>query len=137
MTTRDFARFGLLYMQHGIWEGEQIVPGGVGRRIADVGADLRRATAISGGSRARRTRRCRPICSWRTATTASTSMSSRASDLVVVRNGHYDKFDGPPIADPQLFLRYPSDGLSPGGGTLPPDSWSHAEFLAPILASIQ
>ena len=57
-------------------------------------------------------------------------------DLVVVRNGHYDKFQGPPIADPQLFLRYPSDGLTPGGGTLPPDSWSDAEFLRPILMSI-
>lgn len=57
-------------------------------------------------------------------------------ELVVVRNGHYDKFDGPAIAEPQLFLRYPSDGLTPGGGTLPPDSWSHAQFLEPIIASI-
>ena len=58
-------------------------------------------------------------------------------DLVVVRNGRYDKDPGPPIADPTLFLRYPSDGLTPGAGTLPPDSWSDVEFLRPILDSIE
>ena len=57
-------------------------------------------------------------------------------ELVVVRNGHYDKDIGPPIADPTLFLRYPNGGLTPGAGTLPPDSWSHAQFLGPILDSI-
>jgi len=60
-----------------------------------------------------------------------------SKELVVVRNGHYDKFDGPPIADPQLFLRYPPDGLIEDGGTIPPDTWSNSEFLRPILDSIQ
>ncbi len=57
-------------------------------------------------------------------------------EIVIVRNGHYDKFPGEPIADPTLFLRYPSDGITPGAGTVAPDSWSDTEFLRPILDSI-
>jgi CubicO group peptidase (beta-lactamase class C family) len=41
MTSRDFARFGLLYMNRGMWEGEQVVRR-VGRRDADVVLDVRR-----------------------------------------------------------------------------------------------
>jgi hypothetical protein len=56
----------------------------------------------------------------------------------VVRNGIYDKWPGEAIAEPSLFLRYPSDGLGgEGAGTFPPDTWSHAEFLRPILDSIR
>ena len=135
MTSRDFARFGLLYMQHGLWDGEQIVP------AAWIDASLTSASTYAGYG----------YQWWLEGKTDSRLPADLfmanghdgqyiyvvpSLDLVVVRNGHYDKFDGPPIADPQLFLRYPSDGLSPGGGTLPPDSWSHAEFLRPILASI-
>jgi hypothetical protein len=58
-------------------------------------------------------------------------------ELVVVRNGRYDKFPGPAIAEPSLFLRYPSDGLGgEGSGTVAPDTWSHADFLGPIVDSI-
>jgi CubicO group peptidase (beta-lactamase class C family) len=59
-------------------------------------------------------------------------------DLVVVRNGLYVKDPGEPVADPNLFSKYPSDGLAPGRGTTPPEgSWKDADFLAPIIASIQ
>jgi CubicO group peptidase (beta-lactamase class C family) len=58
-------------------------------------------------------------------------------DLVVVRNGHYDKDPGPPIADPNLFARYPSAGLGQGRGTVPPaGGWDDSEFIRPILESI-
>ena len=135
MTSRDFARFGLLYMQHGMWDGEQVVP------AAWVDASLMPAPTYNGYGyqwwlAGKTDSSLPPDRSWRTDTTDSSSMSMPSLDLVVVRNGHYDKFDGPPIAEPQLFLRYPSDGLTPGGGTLPPDSWSHSEFMKPIIASI-
>ena len=58
-------------------------------------------------------------------------------DLVVVRNGTYVKSAGEPIALPNLFVRYPSDGLVAGQGTLPPSSWDDEAFLGPILDSIQ
>jgi CubicO group peptidase (beta-lactamase class C family) len=135
MTSRDFARFGLLYMQHGMWEGEQVVP------AAWVDASLTPAPTYKGYG----------YQWWLEGNTAAGVPADLfmanghdgqfiyvipSLELVIVRNGHYDKFEGPPIADPQLFLRYPSDGLTPGGGTLPPDSWSHAQFLKPILDSI-
>ena len=55
--------------------------------------------------------------------------------MVVVRNGTYVKNPGPPIADPNLFPVYPSDGFVPGQGTAPPDDWDPAEFLGPIIAA--
>jgi CubicO group peptidase (beta-lactamase class C family) len=58
-------------------------------------------------------------------------------DLVVVRNGTYAKDDGPPVADPTLFSHYPSDGLVPGRGTVPPDEWDAAAFLGPIVAAVE
>ena len=135
MTSRDFARFGLLYMQGGMWQGEQIVPaswveasltpsplyGGygyqwwlVGRTEAELPDDVFAAIGFDG----------------------QFIYVIPSLELVVVRNGHYDKDIGPPIADPTLFLRYPSGGLTPGAGTVPPDSWSDAAFLGPIIDSI-
>lgn len=57
-------------------------------------------------------------------------------ELVVVRNGWYAPYQGDTVADPSLFGRYPSDGIIPSRGTRPPSDWSDAEFLAPIVASI-
>ncbi len=137
MTSRDFARFGLLYMQRGQWEGEQIVP------EAWVDASVAPSPRYAGYG-----------YQWwlegksNTAVPPDLFMADGhdgqyiyvipSLELVIVRNGHYDKFDGPAVADPQLFLRYPSDGLgNGGGGTIGPDSWDHAAFLQPILDSIR
>jgi CubicO group peptidase (beta-lactamase class C family) len=137
MTSRDFARFGLLYLQRGEWNGEQIVP------AAWVDASIAPSPRYAGYG-----------YQWwlegRTSTGLPEDLYAAEGhdgqfiyvipslDLVVVRNGTYDKFDGPAIADPQLFLKYPSDGLgNGGGGTIGPDSWDHAAFLRPILDSIR
>ena len=136
MSSRDFARFGLLYLQRGMWNGEQVIP------AAWVDASVTSASTYNGYG-----------YQWWLEGKTSKDLPADlyaaeghdgqfiyvipSLELVVVRNGHYDKFEGPAIAEPQLFLRYPSDGLTPGGGTLPPDSWSHAQFLRPILDSIQ
>jgi CubicO group peptidase (beta-lactamase class C family) len=134
MPSRDFARFGQLYLQNGMWEGEQIVPAAwvaasqepsiyegygyqwwlAGRTDSGLPADTYMADGFDG----------------------QYIYVVPSLDLVVVRNGHYDKDIGPPIADPTLFLRYPPGGYTAGAGTLPPDSWSNSEFLQPIIASI-
>jgi CubicO group peptidase (beta-lactamase class C family) len=135
MTSRDFARFGLLYMQHGVWDGEQVIP-------ADwVDASLTSAPTYAGYGyqwwlEGKTDNALPPDLFMANGHDGQFIYIIPSLGLVVVRNGHYDKFDGPAIAEPQLFLRYPSDGLTPGGGTIPPDSWSHEEFLRPILASI-
>jgi CubicO group peptidase (beta-lactamase class C family) len=136
MTSRDFARFGLLFMQHGMWDGEQVVP------ARWIDASLTPAPTSAGYG----------YQWWLEGATnpnvPSDLFMANGHDgqfiyvipslgLVVVRNGHYDKYEGKPVADPQLFLRYPPNGIQPGGGTVPPDSWSHAQFLKPILDSIQ
>ena len=137
MTSRDFARFGLLYMQHGEWEGEQLVP------TEWIDASLTSSPTYAGyGYQWWLEGKVDPELP------ADLFMANGhdgqfiyvipSLELVVVRNGTYDKFPGPAVADPSLFLRYPSDGLGgEGSGTFPPDTWSHAEFLRPILASIQ
>jgi hypothetical protein len=137
MTTRDFARIGLLYLQRGAWDGEQIVP------EPWVEASLTSAATYAGyGYQWWLDGKVDPAL-------PEDLFMANGHDgqfiyvipslgLVVVRNGRYDKFPGPPIADPSLFLKYPSDGLGgEGSGTVPPDSWSHAQFLRPILDSIR
>ena len=48
-----------------------------------------------------------------------------------------DHHQGPPTADPNLFEKYPSDGLVPGKGTINPErNWDDADFLRPIVQSL-
>ena len=137
-TSRDFARFGQLYLQAGRWGDRQVVPEqwveeslvpsaaseeagdpygyqwwlgepeGIDEDVfAAVGHDGQWIYVIPG------------------------------LDMVVVRNGTYVKNPGPPVADPNLFPVYPSDGFIAGQGTAPPDDWETSEFLGPIIASAQ
>lgn len=134
-TSRDFARFGLLYLNEGLWGDEQVVPEGW---VADslepfaesegqygyqwwlddldgVPEDMFRAAGHDG--------------QW--------IFVIPSLDLVVVRNGTYVKDEGEAVADPNLFDHYPSGGLVPGRGTTPPPpQWENADLLAPIVASI-
>lgn len=132
-TSRGFARFGLLYLRDGQWNGEQVVsPSWI--------ADSLAPTAVSGGIYGYQW--------WRTPVAgAPDAFSARGHDcqyihvipsldLVVVRNGFYGKSPCEPVADPNLFLRYPPQGLIPGQGTIGPDRWDDDAFLGPILASI-
>lgn len=136
MTTRDFARFGLLYLQRGMWDGEQIVP------AAWVDASLTAASVYTGYGyqwwlEGATDTRLPPDLFMANGHDGQYIYVIPSRELVIVRNGHYDKYHGPAVAEPSLFLRYPSDGLTPEGGTVPPDNWSHEQFLKPILDSIQ
>lgn len=135
-TSRDFARFGQLFLDGGVWQGEQVVPTSwveasiepspaadyyglqwwlTGVRDDDLPDDLYSARGHDG----------------------QFIYIIPSLDLVVVRNGAYLKHDGEPIADPSLYEYYPS-GLVEDRGTLRPEpGWSDAEFLLPIIESIQ
>lgn len=131
-TSRNFARFGLLYLNEGRWGDDQVVPS------TWVDESLT-PTAASGG---------RYGYQWWLGEIAGQPYYAANGhdgqfifvlprlDLVVVRNGTYAKSPCPPIADPNLFGKYPSDGLVPGQGTIGPESWDHASFLGPIVESI-
>jgi len=133
-TSRDFARFGLLYLNKGNWNGKQVVPASwvadsvKGSRAAPkeygyqwwledvdgVPPDLFQAEGHDG----------------------QFIYVVPSLDLVVVRNGTYVKNTGTPVADPNLFAKYPSGDIVPGQGTAPPDDWDSAKFLGPIVASL-
>jgi CubicO group peptidase (beta-lactamase class C family) len=133
-TSRGFARFGLLYLRDGRWGRERIV------KRSWVDESLEEAPTAAGGYGYQ----------WWLGDVPGVPDDLFAArghdgqyifvipslDLVVVRNGTYVKDPGEPIADPNLFGKYPSDGLVPGKGTDKPAHWSDAEFLGPIVESI-
>jgi len=137
-TSRDFARFGQLYLQHGRWGDDQVVPeqwvedslvpSEASERAGDpygyqwwlgepdgIDEDVFAAVGHDG--------------QW--------IYVIPDLDMVVVRSGTYVKNPGPPVADPNLFPVYPSDGFVPGQGTSPPDDWEASDFLGPIIASVE
>ncbi|HEX7134640.1 MAG TPA: serine hydrolase [Iamia sp.] len=133
-TSRDFARLGLLYARDGRWGDEQVVP------EAWVEESLVPLEASAGEYGYQ----------WWLGEPDGVTVDVFSAqghdgqvilvvpvlDLVVVRNGTYVKDPGPPVADPTLFTRYPSDGIIPGRGTVPPDEWDDGELLRPIIAAL-
>lgn len=132
--SRGFARFGQLYLNGGEWGGEQIVP----QTWVDESVTGSPAAPDQYGYQW-----------WLTDyegvpedTFAAIGHDGQyiyvipSLDLVVVRNGTYAKFDGPPVAEPSLYGLYPPDDLVPGKGTKPPDEWNDSQFLSPIVASL-
>lgn len=132
-TSRDFARLGLLYLRGGRWGDGQVVS------EAWVKESLEPTTASAGeygyqwwlddleGL---------PVDLFRAAGVDGQYIYVIPSlDLVVVRNGTYVKDPGPPIADPGLFMTYPSGSLVPGKGTSEPENWSSEEFLSLVVAA--
>jgi len=133
-TSRGFARLGLLYLRHGVWGGEQVVP----EQWVDDSTTAAPASDDAYGYQ------------WWLDVEVDPDTSFAAighdgqwiyvlpeHDLVVVRNGTYVKDPGPAVADPNLFSRYPSDGLVPGKGTSSPKEWDDKSFLTPIVDSLK
>lgn len=132
--SRGFARFGQLYLNEGQWGDEQVVPESW---VADSVTGSPAAPEAYGYQ-------------WWLDDYEGVPDDTFAAighdgqyiyvipslDLVVVRNGTYAKFDGPPIAEPSLYGKYPPDDLVPGKGTKPPDEWDDSSFLAPIVDSL-
>jgi CubicO group peptidase (beta-lactamase class C family) len=133
--TRQFAKLGLLFLERGQWNGTEVIPESwieestspspsfegygyfwwlIGRTNKDIPADTYAARGVDG----------------------QFIYVIPSLDLVVVRNGHYDKHDGDSLADPNLVSVYPPSGLGQGKGTVPPNSWSDTEFIGPIAGSI-
>ena len=138
MPSRDFARMGLLFLNEGMWGDEQVVPShwvtdslmpspafeGYGYQWWLIGNEDDRLPDDTYAAQGHDGQYIYVIPSL---------------DLVVVRNGTYFKFDGPAIADPNLYGRYPSDSRGEGtplGTLLPENGWDRISFLLPIIESI-
>ncbi len=135
MRSRDFARFGELYLRHGAWDGASVVP------ATWVDASLAPSAAYDGyGFQWWLIGRSDPRLP--ADTFAAEGHDGQfiyvvpSLDLVVVRNGIYRKSPKEPVATPYLYAVYPSDGLIGNLGTRPPDSWDDAAFLGPIIDAI-
>lgn len=133
--SRDFARFGLLYLRGGNWNGVDVVPS------SWVNASITDTSATYGGYGYQwwlDPQGHGPVPPFFSAQghDGQYIYVIPSLDLVVVRNGVYVKSPCPPVADPNLLYYYPPSGLVPGQGTVPPDSWSDVDFLEPIVASI-
>ncbi len=133
-TSRNYARMGLLYLRHGQWNGQQVVP------ASWVDASWA-PTANSGGNYGfqwwieHSDKVDGPIYMMNGHDGQFTYVIP-SLDMVVVRNGDYVKSECDPVADPTLFGPYPPSGLAPGRGTTPPASWNHDDLLGPIVDAI-
>lgn len=135
-TSRDFARFGLLFLNGGKWDGEQVVPAewvgesltgnevnpGYGYQWWLIGRDGRGLPEDTFAALGHDGQHIYVIPSL---------------DLVVVRNGTYIKYDGPPVADPNLYQYYPDDLVPDLGTRAPVPGWDDTAFLTPIIESIE
>ena len=125
----------MLFLERGIWAGKRVIS------EAWIDASLRSSPSFAGYG----------FFWWLTGKLSSTLPPDTFAangvddqhiyvipslDLVVVRNGHYDKHAGDPVADPNLFALYPSFSLVSNAGTMSPDSWSDQDFLGPIVAAV-
>jgi len=133
--TREFAKLGLLFLERGQWAGTQVIAESwidestapspsfegygyfwwlIGRTNSNIPADTYAARGVDG----------------------QFIYVIPSLQIVVVRNGHYDKHPGDSLADPNLVSVYPPSGLSEGRGTVPPNSWSDTDFIGPIVSAI-
>ncbi|MDQ3738261.1 MAG: beta-lactamase family protein [Actinomycetota bacterium] len=136
-TSRDFARFGWLYLNGGRWGEEQVVPPDW------VDESLQPSEAFEGYGyqwwlTGREDERLPDDLFSARGFDGQYIYVVPSLDLVIVRNGTYMKHPGDPVADPSLFEYYPSGSLNPSLGTLRPESgWDDVEFLSPIIESIE
>jgi CubicO group peptidase (beta-lactamase class C family) len=133
--SREFAKFGLLYLRGGEWDGVQVVPR---EWVADSTAPSPAYAGYGYQWWLSPARGDLPEYFAAIGVNEQYIYVIPSLDLVVVRNGHYDKYPGEPMANPSLWALLPSDGLVPGRGTIgPEDGWVDASFLGPIVASIE
>ncbi len=138
MTSREFARMGQLFLNGGTWGDEQVVP-----------ADWIAESVTPSPAFANYGYQWWLMGSEYEGIIPEDTYFADGHDgqfiyvipslnLVVVRNGIYDKFDGPGVADPNLYGSYPSDSRGDHLGTMLPEiGWDHGAFLVSIIESIE
>ena len=145
MTSRDFARFGLLFARGGKWRDRAVVsPEWVQASTTPSPANagygyqwwLLGVQTQTGPGSAPSPSTLPP------GTFAAIGVDDQivyvvpSLDLVVVRNGTYVKDPGPAVADPQLVAHLPPSGIVEGKGTLAPKDWDIAGFLKLVIAAV-
>ncbi len=134
-TTRNFVRIGLLYINHGKWRGRQIVssqwvkasltPSKASHGIYGMQWWIMHYEGVPG-----------PVYEMQGRNGQFVYLIPRLQ-LVIARNGTYEKSSCQPVAEPNLFSRYPLDGAVPGAGTQGPANWNTGRFLRFVVKSVK
>jgi CubicO group peptidase (beta-lactamase class C family) len=147
-TTRDFARFGLLYARGGLWAGKQLISA---KWIAEslTSSPSRVGYGYQWWLLGKMDQEGPPDSTPPEPSTLPSDTFAAIGvddqliyvvphlDLVVVRNGTYHKEDAEPVATGGLFWHIPPQGLIPELGTATPSSWRHDDFLGLVLAAVR
>jgi CubicO group peptidase (beta-lactamase class C family) len=144
-TSRNFARFGLLFLQEGKWEDETVVPASWVEKTTTRWEAAPRYGMQWWVKGADDPGFYPDDMFYANGNDGQFIFVMPSLDLVVVRNGIYIKWPDEPVAPHGMTNR-----LAAGNhveymmsldleayGTLEPDSWSNPEFLKPIIDSIQ
>jgi CubicO group peptidase (beta-lactamase class C family) len=135
-TSRDYARLGLLYLHQGRWEDQQIVPASWVKASTTGAPTSKEFYGYQWWLRGEDTTLPADLF-YAEGHDGQFIYVVPSLDLVVVRNGTYVKDPGPAVADPNLFVHYPSDDIIPGKGTMAPNEWDTTTFLGGIIAAIR
>lgn len=135
LTAREFARFGVMFLQGGVYDGRRVVSE---TWVAASTAPSRSSDRygyhwwLGGGGEERLPANYRAV-----GVDGQSIYVIPSHDLVVVRLGRYS----PPLEDDgvvdSLFGDIPSRGFLSYRGTIPPENWSDDDFLMPIVESLE
>ena len=139
---REFAKFGLLFLRNGEWDGQQLISSGW---VSDA---VKSSESYKGYG----------YQWWNTETDPDDGMPADwfsaqgldyqrihvipSLDLVVLRHSLYEKPPGEPIADKGVWRKFVPDladqlgGVEAPYGTKKPDHWDDLELLRPIVDSV-
>lgn len=147
-TTRDFARFGLLYARGGMWNEKQLlsrdwVAQSVASSPSRVGYGYQWWLLGKMGQEGPPSTTPPEPSTLPPDTFAAIGVDMQLIyivphlDLVVVRNGAYKKEAAEPVAKGGLVWHIPPEGINPDLGTRAPASWRNDDFLKLVLAAVQ
>ncbi len=136
-TPRDFARFGQLYLQNGVWGGVQLLPQEWVRMTVEETAHAYPGYGLQWWLNAPDGELFPSLPE-----TSYFALGHNGQligvfpdeNMVIVRNGRYVKPDVPPVATAGLFgSGLASDGLGTTGSTGPGEAWDDDRFFRLIL----
>jgi hypothetical protein len=139
--TRQFAKFGLLALREGNWDGTQVVSSEWIRKATRTLATNNSGYAYQWWTQGslRNDIPQYPDLYWADGLDQQKIFVIPSLDLVVAKNSLYTKPPGPAQADPGtgVLSKIAPRGLTPAGGTVGPLVWEDVALLAPIINSIQ
>ncbi|MFW5876257.1 MAG: serine hydrolase domain-containing protein [Myxococcota bacterium] len=137
LEARDFAHFGQLFLDRGVYDGRQVVSESwVAESIAPSRSNDE--YGLQWWLPGNWDDRLPPDTYAAIGVDGQYIYIIPSLDLVVVRLGrYYPTFEPDGVVTTSLFSVIPNDGILPERGTQAPETWDDYDFLAPVIDSIQ